>query len=595
MRGAARALALGWRAGRLLLAGYLAFAVVASALPVLAAWMTKAVLDAVASGAAWQQIAWAGAGLGAAGLLLSTVDHVTVYLRAETDRRIAVLSKDRLFTAVARHVGLGSIEQPSFHDRVRLAQEAGRSAPASVVNGIINTGRGALTLAGFLGSLLYLSPLLTLAVVLAAGPMLLAELALARRRATMFMRLTPVLRREMWYAQLLLDVRAAKEIRLFGIAGLLRRRMLSETVAANASARRIDRSELAVQGSLSLLSAVVAAGGLLWTVRAASDGAISVGDIAVFVAALAGVQAALSLVIQYLALVHQSLLMFSHYLEVVNGPPDLPAGTIAAAPLQGSIELRDVWFRYAPDLPWVLRGVDLVLPRGSAIAIVGHNGAGKSTLVKLLCRFYDPTRGAILWDGVDLRELSPETLRDRISAVFQDFMEYDLSAAENIGLGDPDALPERDRLVKAAHAAGAHETIARLPHGYDTMLSRTMQGDFGGPDAGSGVTLSTGQWQRMALARALLRGPRDLLILDEPSSGLDPGAEHEIHSALSSMRSGQTSVLISHRLNTVRDADTIVVLDDGRIAETGTHSSLMAAGDTYAHLFSLQATGYAEV
>nr|BFE89032.1 hypothetical protein GCM10020093_116330 [Planobispora longispora] len=268
-----------------------------------------------------------------------------------------------------------------------------------------------------------------------------------------------------------------------------------------------------------------------------------------------------------------------------------------------------MWFRYSDEHDWILRGVDLFIPRGSALALVGRNGAGKSTLVKLLCRFYDPTRGAILWDGVDLRTMDPHSLRARISAVFQDFMQYDMTAAENIGLGDVDALGDREALTRAAGIAGIHRTLAALPGGYDTMLSRSFAaepaspppaGETGGDQTGepfspaSGFTLSTGQWQRLAVARAFLRGRRDLMILDEPSSGLDAAAEYRLHSVLRRHRSGRTSVLISHRMNTLRDADLIVVLVDGRVTERGSHTDLMASAGEYARLFSLQAEGYTE-
>jgi ATP-binding cassette subfamily B protein len=236
----------------------------------------------------------------------------------------------------------------------------------------------------------------------------------------------------------------------------------------------------------------------------------------------------------------------------------------------------------------VLRGVSLAVPHGMATALVGLNGAGKSTLVKLLCRLYDPTRGSIHWDGVDLRELSVPQLRDRIGAVFQDYVSYDLSAAENIGLGDVAALADRTRIHAAAERAGIDATLDALPDGYDTMLSR----EYVDQDVATGVLLSGGQWQRVALARSLMRDGRDLLILDEPSSGLDAAAEHEIHRRLREHRAGTTSVLISHRLGAVRDADQIVVLSGGRVTECGTHEALLAAGGEYARLFHLQADGY---
>jgi ATP-binding cassette, subfamily B, bacterial len=287
-------------------------------------------------------------------------------------------------------------------------------------------------------------------------------------------------------------------------------------------------------------------------------------------------------------------MMFRFYEEDVSLAPDLP---VAAEPAQTpalrlGIEVEDVWFRYGPDEPWILRGVSLFLPFGQAVALVGLNGAGKSTLVKLLCRFYDPDRGRILWDGVDLRQLDPLALRQRISAVFQDYMSYQLSAGENIAIGDLSLARTGGALERAARQAGVHATLAALPRGYDTMLARGFYDLTADGDTRQGVLLSGGQWQRVAVARALLRGDRDLVILDEPSSGLDAEAEHEMHALLRGERNARATVLISHRLNTVRDADHIVVISDGIVSEQGDHAALMSAGGTYARLFTLQARGY---
>jgi ATP-binding cassette subfamily B protein len=262
--------------------------------------------------------------------------------------------------------------------------------------------------------------------------------------------------------------------------------------------------------------------------------------------------------------------------------------------LPATIELDDVWFRYGEDQPWILRGVNLAIKAGQAIALVGENGSGKSTLVKLLCRLYDPSRGTIRWNGIDVRDIPVEELRARTAAVIQDFMCYELTAAENIALGDTDGRETLDldpaRVAAAARQAEVLDTVERLPHGPATLLSRTFV-DHTNPDQ-AGVLLSGGQWQRLALARALARGPRGLLILDEPSSGLDADAEHRIHRRLAEHRHRHTTVLVSHRLNTVRDADQIAVLADGRITEMGSHQELMATGGTYERLFNLQAAGY---
>ncbi|MEU0492321.1 ABC transporter ATP-binding protein [Nocardiopsis sp. NPDC006139] len=593
------AFALAWRAGPHLTAGYGLLVLVQAGVPVATAWLTKLALDMiVAPGATDGRLAAVAMGLAAAGVVVTLAPHAAHYLTMEVERRVALVSQDRLFAAAERLTGLARFEDPAFLDRLRLAQQSGGRTPGVVVNSVFTIAGGAVTILGFLGSLLVVSPWMAAAVLLSAVPALAVELRLSRGRAAMMWRIGPVERREIFFRGLLSDVRAAKELRLFGTAGFLRDRMARERRTANAEHRRMDRRVLGAQGGLGALSAVIAGAGLVWAVSAAADGRVSVGDVSLFVAAVAGVQAAMAGVIRDITMAHHELLMFGHYLAVVDGRPDLPVRAAArpAPALRRGIEFRDVWFRYSPDHPWVLRGVDFTVGHGRSVGLIGGNGAGKSTLVKLLCRMYDPERGAILWDGVDLRDLDPASLRDRIGAVFQDFMEYDLTAGENIGLGDVGVLESGDRapLREAAERAGAHGMVAGLPRGYDTLLSRLFFD--GGADAGDepGVPLSGGQWQRLALARAYLRGRRDLLILDEPSSGLDAEAEYAVHTGLREHRRGRTSLLVSHRLGAVRDADLLVVLEGGRVAESGTHAELVAAGGVYARMFGLQARGYRE-
>jgi ATP-binding cassette subfamily B protein len=593
------ALLLAWRAAPGHLATLLLLVVAAGGTTVGFAWLTKLVIDGLAErppGGLGDLVRLAVL-MAAAGTVVATLPHCRQYLSAELGRRVTMLARDRLYAAVNRSTGLVRFEDPVFHDRMRLAQESGQASPGVIVDGGLEGVQGVVTMAGFLATLTAISPVMTAAVVLGAVPALLAELVLSHRRAAMLWRIGPVERRELFYAELLGSVRAAKELRLFGIGAFLRRRMLDELRVANDAKRQVDRRELAAQALLSLLSAAVAGAGLVWAANAAWSGRLTVGDISVFIAAVAGVQSSLGSLVNSWAAVHQALLLFGHYQAVVLAGPDLPVRPRPrpVPPLRRGIELRDVWFRYGDDLPWVLRGVNLVIPHGRAVALVGVNGAGKSTLVKLLCRFYDPTRGTVTWDGVDLRDLDPAELRRRIGAVFQDYMEYDLPAAENIALGDLSALGDQRRIVAAARQAGVHDLLAALPQGYDTMLSRIFFGPADQLDPQSGAMLSGGQWQRVALARGLLRDDCDLLILDEPSSGLDAEAEYEIHRRLRAHRAGRTSLLISHRLGALRDADLIVVIADGQVCEQGEHAGLLAAGGTYARLFELQAQGYQPV
>ncbi|MFZ6026956.1 MAG: ABC transporter ATP-binding protein [Chloroflexota bacterium] len=271
-------------------------------------------------------------------------------------------------------------------------------------------------------------------------------------------------------------------------------------------------------------------------------------------------------------------------------PIAIPAEPRPAAPLRNALELRGVSFRYSTEHPWVLKDVSLTLPAGSCLALVGLNGAGKTTLVKLLTRMYDPVEGQILWDGVDIREFDPADLRCYMGAIFQDFVHYDLTAFENLALGDVERLQvgrlNVEEVEDAARKAGVHDALAALPHGYDTVLSRWLA------DEGQGADLSGGEWQKLALARLFMRENASLLILDEPTSALDAQAEYDVYNRFVDLVNGRTSLLISHRFSTVRMADAIAVLEDGRIVEYGSHDDLCAVGNTYARLYNIQAERY---
>ena len=602
MRHIAGALALAIRAAPRQLTGYACGTILSAALPVAAALLTRAAINSLVHGgtshATWVMLLGA---LVLIGVLVGLLPAVLAFLRADLERAVALLAKDRLFRAVDTVVGIARFEQPAFLDQLCLADESGGRGPGQLVDSTFGVLAALVTVIGFTGSLWTASPTLAIIVLASGIPTLVAELLIGRRRAFTEWEISPAKRRELFYRDMLASEQAAKEVRLFRLGGFLRERMLHERRVAQTAERASDRRAMLVQAGLATLAALVAGAGLISVAGQARAGRYSPGDIAMFLASIVGIQAALAGAAQYAAQAIQALFLFDGYRSILNQEPDLP---VPATPgpigtLRTGIQLRDVWFRYGDEHPWILRGLNLTIPAGRTLAFVGRNGTGKSTLVKLLCRFYDPTRGAILWDGVDLRDLDPVQLRSRISAVFQDYVNYELTAAENIGVGDLSAMDDRDRIRAAADRAGVHDLLAALPAGYDTMLGRR----FNAPDAGPegvgvehvGVNPSGGQRQRIAIARAFLRDTRDLIILDEPSAGLDAAAEHEIHNRLRTHRQGLTSVLISHRLGAVREADEIVVLSGGTIVERGDHDSLLAAGGEYATLFNLQAAGYQPV
>lgn len=588
------AFTLAWRASRGLLAARAGIALIGGLAPVAVAWLTKLLLDHLAGDGTDAEILAVVVALAAAGLAGALMPAAGQFLDAEMSRRTQLAGREQLFQAIGGFAGLGRFEDPDFQDRLQLAVADGPATPAQVTANGLAIAQSTVTITGFVVALAGTAPWMALVVAVAAVPAVRAELVLSRARAAMMLQLGHATRRELFYADLVSSVTAAKEVRLYGLGNLFAGRMATELRKINRGMRDLDLRELRMQSLLTGLAAAVAGGGLVWAALSARSGGLSAGDIVVLAAATGGVQNLLASIIGDFARTHRALLIFTHFREVVAAPADLaaPEGlpVAAAPPLRDGIEFKNVWFRYGPELPWILKGVDLTIRAGAATALVGLNGAGKSTIVKLLCRFYDPTRGTVLWDGVDVRRFDVGSLRERVGAVFQDFMSYDLSAAENIGLGDVTRLDDRAAIETTAGRAGVDLTVEKLPYGYDTLLTRYFSPDDA--SGAGGVQLSGGQWQRLALARAFMRADRDLLILDEPSAGLDADAEHEVHTRLRELRDGATSVLISHRLSSVRDADVIAVLSGGVVTELGDHATLLAAGGTYAALFTVQASGY---
>jgi len=613
-----RALGLPWRCAPGLAAFQLLETVSAGLVPVAAADLTAALIDGLTAARHDRDaiaLTVAVIGVTALGALLQ---YISLYAGKELARRITLRTQQELFGAVAAIDDLAELEDPVFHNQVRLAQQAASAGPQQLVGGVLAIVQGSITTVGFLLSCLTFAPVSTALLVASAAPGIVAQWRLTRSRARAIEASAPYSRRQLFYTLLLVDLRAAKEIRLFGLGPRLLRRLRAETEQAQRLDRSVDRATLRADGSLSLFTAAASGVALVLVVANIAEGRTPVGELAVLIAALAGVQAGIAGVFGQIANLSQTLQLFSHYTRLLDRSRG-PAARVSAAAQQPAavsaiqpanrrdgtgIRFESVWFRYHDEAPWVLRDLSLLMPPDSVVGLVGLNGAGKSTMAKLLCGLYQPTRGRITWDGADIGELPVTELRTRVSAVFQDFMTYDLSAHDNVALGsrDPGAGgatqagfgASREAVTAAASAAGLHELLSALPAGYDSMLSRIFADD--GPPGRSrdlhGVQLSGGQWQRVALARAAMRPDARLFILDEPSAGLDPLAEADQREQLHALLTGKIGLLIGHRLDGIRRADLIVVLRDGCIAEQGTHDALMRSDGEYARLFRTQAQGF---
>jgi ATP-binding cassette, subfamily B, bacterial len=585
------ALILGWRSAPLCSVARVVLTLAAAASAPLVAWFSKLLVDELSRGSGAElsrlmSFALAGACVAAAGLMVA---QLTTYVTTRHDAAVTLRAESELFGRVCAFVGLRYFEDPDFHDRLMVAEQSASDGPSAVTSLVQDVGRAVVSLIGFLAVVAVVWPMMAGLLLLAAFPGLIAEMKLANRHVEASTAVAPLQRLRFFYRMLLSDQRAAKEVRLFGLGEFFRTRQLAALRGSQDIMVRLAGRTAVVQAALSMLGAAVSGLAIVVVAGRVMRGELTPGDVLLFLAAVAGVQGALSQIIGEVGMASRSLKLFQHYLDVAQAPVEMVSGVRPALRLRHSLRFEDVWFRYREDTPWVLRGVSFELRCGSSLGLVGVNGAGKSTLVKLLCRFYDPERGRILWDGTDLRELSPASLRARLAATFQDFMTYDLTVGENIGVGDLSRLADVAAVRHSASLAGMADTIGGLPRGFDTMLSRVFRDqDTSEP----GVTFSGGQWQRIALARSLMRDDADLLVLDEPSSGLDAEAEHRIHQALREFRRGRTSLLISHRLGSLREADHIVVLADGEIVEQGAHDHLMRADGVYARLFMTQARGY---
>jgi ATP-binding cassette subfamily B protein/ATP-binding cassette subfamily C protein len=562
-------------------------------LPAAIAWVGKLIVDGVVvaarSGAAADRervVALVAAELALMALQLSAGRLLSLrreLLRGALGNRVneAILEK-------ALELELRHFEDADVYDKMQNARREASARPLSLVMQVFAIAQNAVTLAALSGLLLRLSPASVLVVAAASVPAFLAEARLSADSFRLWTWRAPEGRRLNYLEWILTRDSHVKEVKLFGLGPLVltRYRALFQKFFDEDRKLAVRRWRAGLAFGALSLAAFYAMYALMASRAARAE--ISLGDLALYIAVFRQGQAAIQAVLQGVGGLYEDALFMSNlfdYLAIETGG-EAPRTTPPRSPARGrpgALEIDRVSFRYPGTREWALREVSLTVAPGEKLGLVGENGAGKSTLVKLILRLYDPTEGAIRWGGVDLRDMDPADLRGRIGAVFQDFVRYQFTAAENVGLGSPPHVEDRRRIEEAARRGGASGLVEALPRGWDTVLGGWFE---------AGHELSAGQWQKLAVARAFMRDEAELLVFDEPTAAIDAAAEHELFERFQALAADRTAIVISHRFSTVRIADRIAVLHGGRLEELGSHRELVARGGRYAHLFSLQAQGY---
>jgi ATP-binding cassette, subfamily B, bacterial len=579
-------LSIVWRSGPRVVTGGAVCRLAASLVPLAMLSVSKRILDGVQAHFAgrplpptfWYLVA-AEFGLAVFGSLIGrAAGYFDALLADRFTRHVSIRVMEH-----ASRLDLASFEDPVFYDKLERArvQATDRIAMVQALGTIAQQVIIAVSLSA---GIVWFSPWLLAILVAAVVPAFLGESHFAFEGYSLNIRQTPV-RRQLDYLRTVgASKESAKELKLFDLSGFLSgeyARLSNELYDQNV---HLARRRLWAGAFLSLLSTAAYYGAYAYVIYRTVTGTLSWGSLQFLAGALAGASSNIQSIFSTFSSIADQSLFLTDLVEFLRVGPKIqskPNALPAPRPIRDGFRFERVSFSYPGAARRVLDRLDLEIAAGERIALIGENGQGKTTIVKLLTRLYDPTEGRILLDGADLRDYSIEDLHSQVGVIFQDFVRYEMSARQNIATGRVEAAGDF-AIRQAARKSLADQVLARLPNGYEQLLGRRFEG---------GVDLSGGEWQRVALARAYLRDAQ-ILILDEPTAALDARSEYEVFQRFAELTEGKMALLISHRFSTVRMADRIVVLEDGRIAEQGSHERLLALGGRYAGMFELQASSY---
>ncbi len=591
MSGIPRVLRLVWDTSPRLSLAMGTLAVAQAVIPASQIWLSKLIIDAVVAAiksggtnADIRRIVIIAAlqfAIAALGSLFGTLNNISQQLLQEQ-------VSNRIQMALMEHadrLDLAFFERSESYDLIQQVQREATSRPAMMVSQTFGLLRTTLTFISMISLIVRLQWFLAVIALLAPIPAFISSTRYGWWGYQMMRRQSPARRMMSYLTTLMTTDTYHKEVKLFNLGPFFANRYRSifdEYYAENRSL--IVRRYLAGY-AWGALSTLVSSATFLYVALRTVAGKITLGDLTLFTQAAISIQSNFQGVLTGLSSIYEHQLYLKTLFDLLEAKPavDKPENPVPMRhPFQEGIEFRNVSHIYEGTGQPALRDVSFTISPGETIAIVGKNGAGKTTLVKLLARLYDPIEGQVLIDGHDVREYDPADLRNEIGVIFQDYVTYQLTARENIGLARTEFISDMLLITDAAEKSGAHPVISGLPGGYDTLLGRWFA---------DGHQLSGGEWQKVALARAFMRDAQ-ILILDEPTASLDARAEYDLFLRMRELTADKTAVFISHRFSTVRLADRILVLEDGRLVEQGSHDELMALDGLYAELFSLQAASY---
>lgn len=583
------AMRLVWKTSRGLTVALVALTAVAGLLPGAVAWVGKLIIDAVLAAmeasspeSLREALWWVGAEAALVAALSAVrrgLEVCQALLRALLGQTINYMILEKALTLELRH-----FEDSEFYDKLTKARREASRRPLSLINRTMTLLQHGISLVTYGGLLWGFSGWAVVILVVAGLPAFFAEARFSGEAFRLFSWRAPETRQQSYLEVVLAREDFAKEVKLYGLGPLFlgRYQEIFDKLYGEDRALTLRRGLWGF--GLGLLSTAAFYGAYGWIVAAAVGGAITLGAMTMYLLVFKQGQAGFASALQAISGMYEDNLYLSNLYEYLSQPAAPRLGEATQGPLPGDgVRFEDVWFSYPGAAEPALKGINLHLRPGSKLALVGENGSGKTTLIKLLTRLYTPTRGRILLDGLPLEGWDLDALRGRVGVIFQDFVRFQLTVGENIGVGDVAHLEDETRQAEAASRGLAAPFVEAMPRGLRTQLGRWFK---------EGRELSGGQWQKIALSRAFMRQGADILVLDEPTAAMDAEAEAQIFAHFQEVTGGQMAILISHRFSTVRMADTIAVLDQGQVIEEGDHEALMARGGRYARLFSLQAAGY---